>query len=202
MPDSHPLFDAPLGSLAIAVFDLETTGLHPNSDAIIQMAVVKVDEASKGDEWMELVNPGSDHRPISDWLSDFTGIKDEDLDGGLSLADAMAGFNSFVENRVVAGHNIKNFDLGFIKKAESNTGIDVQSYYFIDTLKLMRALHPELSSHTLASCAEFYDIDFDSDALHDALVDTRLTADVMLMQIDELKAINVITFMDMIQYWS
>lgn len=200
MSDPHPIYDAKLVDLDIAVFDLETTGLYPSSDAIIQVAVVKVNAAEIGAEWMTLVDPGDVHRPISEFIEGFTGILDSQLDSAPNLKIMMEGFDEFVGTRIVAGHNVARFDLGFIRRAEIQTGIQVQSDYFVDTLKLMRKLHPELDDKSLSGSAAFYDIPFDPNALHDALVDTRLGAQVMLRQLKELADRGVHTFSDMLQF--
>jgi DNA polymerase III epsilon subunit family exonuclease len=202
MSTPHPLYDAKLSDLDIAVFDLETTGLYASRDAIIQVAVVRVNAGVIGDHWMTLVDPGDSHRPIPEFIEDFTGIEDGQLDGQPDLNSMMTSFDGFVETRVVAGHNVARFDLGFIRRAEIRTGIEVQSDYFIDTLKVMRRLHPDLESKSLSACATHYGSPYDPNNLHDALVDTRLGAEVMLKQIAELADRDVHTFSDMLQFLS
>jgi len=197
----HPLFDKPLKEMDIAVFDLETTGLYPHSDRIIQVAVVTVDAAQiGGDGWMQLVHPGDDHLPLKQKIVELTGITDERLIGQPDMAEVLRTFDDIVGTRVVAGHNVKTFDLRFIRRAEMRHGIDVQSDYYIDTLKLMQKLHPELDGHKLFECGDFYGIDYDESALHDALADTELCARVLLAQIQELQTKGVVTFEDMIRF--
>ncbi|MEL6503580.1 MAG: 3'-5' exonuclease [Pseudomonadota bacterium] len=198
---SHPLYDTPLKELDISVFDLETTGLFAHRDRIIQVAVVQVDQNEVEDGgWMQLVHPGDDHLPLKDIVVDLTGITDDRLEGQPDMGEVLATFDGIVGTRVVAGHNVKNFDLKFIKKAESRHGIDVQSDYYIDTLKLMRKLHPQLPGHKLFQCGDHYGIPYDENALHDALEDTKLCAKVLLAQIAELEEKDVITFDDMINF--
>lgn len=202
MSELHPIYDAKLAAMDIAVFDLETTGLHASQDAIIQVAVVEVNQSVLGEDWMSFVDPGVTHRPIPEFIQDFTGIQDAQLDGAPDLKSMMESFDNFVGTRIVAGHNVARFDLGFIRRAEIRTGVEVQSDYFIDTLKLMRRLHPDLESKKLAACGTFYGIDFDASSLHDALADTRLGAHVMLKQFDDLQNRGVETFSDMLQFLS
>jgi len=197
---SHPLFDAALTDLSIAVFDLETTGLFPSHDRIIQMAVVQVDAGAIGAAWQQLVHPGADHLPLREIVVDLTGITDTALDGQPDEATVLPVFADKIGTRVVAGHNVKRFDIPFVGKAAQRHGIDVQTTFFIDTLKLMRRLHPDLDGHKLADCATHYGLTFDADALHDALVDTQLCAQVMLRQFEELAALGTVTFSDMIDF--
>lgn len=198
---SHPLYDTPLNELDISVFDLETTGLFAHRDRIIQVAVVQIDQNEVEDDgWMQLVHPGSDHLPLKDIVVELTGITDQRLQGQPEMGEVLAAFDEIVGTRVVAGHNIKNFDLKFIKKAEARHGIDVQSDYYIDTLKLMRKLYPDLSGHKLFQCGDYYGIPYDEGSLHDALEDTKLCAKVLLAQIADLEERNINTFDDMIKF--
>lgn len=66
----------------------------------------------------------------------------------------------------------------------------------------MRKLHPELSSHKLSKCGEFYGIYIDEEDLHYALVNTRLTAKVLLAQTSELSDKNIPTFEEMLNFLS
>lgn len=200
--NSHPIYDAKLSEMDIAVFDLETTGLYPSTHAIIQVASIKVSQSALGEEWMSFVNPGAEHRPIPDLIQEYTGIQDDQLDDAPDLKSMMQSFDAFVQTRIVAGHNVARFDLGFVRRAEVSTGVSVQSDYFIDTLKLMRRLHPDLDGKSLAECGTFYGIEFVPAALHDALADTRLSAEVMLKQFADLRDRNVVTFSDMLQFLS
>ncbi|WP_172294004.1 PolC-type DNA polymerase III [Pseudoruegeria sp. HB172150] len=199
---SHPLFDAALIELDIAVFDLETTGLFPHRDRIIQVALVMVDEGEIGASWEQLVNPGTTHLPLDPVVVGLTGITDARLQGQPGMDEVLPAFGTRVGTRVVAGHNVKVFDIPFVEAAERRHGVEVQTTYYVDTLKLMRRLHPELHRHRLADCASHYGLTFNEGDLHDALVDTELTARVMLKQFGELAERGVITFMDMIEFLS
>lgn len=201
MPEEpRSIFDSKLIDLAISVFDLETTGLYAHKDAIIQVAVVNVEAGEIDAEWMDYVNPGQSHRPLSEFITGFTGINDSQLTNAPTLVQAMQKFDEFVGTRIVAGHNIANFDLNFIRRAEAKTGVEVQSFYYIDTLKIMRSLHPEIPSKKLLDCGRFYEIDFNEDELHDALADTRLGASVMLKQFEDLASRGIVTFSDMLDF--
>ena len=193
----HPLFDARLDTLKIAVFDIETTGLYPARDRIIQIAVVPFERNDLADgEWSQIVNPGRDHLPLSDLIVNLTGINTVQVENAPPLATVVEEFDRRVGTRVVAGHNIRAFDLKFMRKAERRHGVDLQLDYYIDTIILMRKLHPELSRFNLASCADFYGLDYDPDLLHDALVDTKLTARLLQAQITELSGAGVHTYGD------
>lgn len=70
-------------------FDLETTGLDPKNDAIIEIALVRFDESGVLESWSTLINPGFS---LPAEASNITGITDEDL--------AEAPFFSDVRERI------------------------------------------------------------------------------------------------------
>ena len=195
-----PLADLELAQLPIAVFDLETTGLFPARDHIIQIALVPVADAQLepgAQEWK--VNPGNDV-PIPQFILHLTHISIDDIRAAPPIEQVLPQFGDAVGARVVAGHNVKSFDLPFVRRAERRVGIDVQTDYYIDTLRLARKLKPNQPDHKLATCAAEYAISFDPDALHDALADTRLCAQLLLAQIADLAASSVVTFGDMLDF--
>ncbi len=61
---------------SIVAFDLETTGLDPKSDAIIEIAMVRFDENGTVEEFSSLVNPGVS---ISEEVENITGISNADV---------------------------------------------------------------------------------------------------------------------------
>ena len=197
----HPIFDAVLLEMPIAVFDLETTGVSSSKDRIIQIAVVPVEAGAVSDEgWDQLVHPGDDHLPLSPFISDLTKITDADLVGQPSMAEVALEFDALVGEKVVAGHNVAAFDLRFMRKVEDRHQLELQTDYYVDTMRLMRKLHPDLENHRLPTCAAYYGLEVDEDGLHNALVDTKLTADLMLKQFEELSGKGVRTFEQMLGF--
>lgn len=201
MDELHPIYDAKLSSTEISVFDLETTGLSSSKNRIIQVAIVQIAGGQIVDDgWDQFVHPGEDHLPLTDIVSNLTGITEADLEGQPDMSLVIEEFDQRVGMRFVAGHNVAGFDLKFMRKAEERHDAELQLDYYVDTLKLMRKLHPDLDSHNLASSAAHYGLEVDSDSLHNALVDTRLTAALLLKQIDELKDKGVETFDQMLNF--
>ena len=202
MPTSlHPIFDARLDAAEIAVFDLETTGLSSSKNRVIQMAIVQVADGRILDGgWSQFVHPGEDHLPLTDIVKGITKIDDNDLKGQPSMAEVIVEFDKRVGEKFVAGHNIASFDLRFMRKAEERHSVELQTDYYVDTIKLMRKLHPDIESHNLATSARYYGLDVDEEKLHNALVDTKLTAELMLKQFEELAAKNVRTFGQMLTF--
>ncbi len=126
-------------------FDLETTGLYPDKDSIIEIGAVKVRNHEVVDQLDILVNPGF---PILTKIVQLTGITDEMVKDAPSIADALATFYDFIGDDVIIGHNIHRFDIPFVKNAAEKCGKKLFMNRYIDTLPLSQALYPEMKSHS------------------------------------------------------
>ena len=94
------------------LFDLETTGLVTELDAIIEISALKVKGGEIIDEFSTLVNPCM-HIPYV--ASCVNGIVDDMVKDAPEIEEALKDFIAFVGNSVLMGHNIKRFDLPFIQ---------------------------------------------------------------------------------------
>lgn len=134
------------------IFDIETTGLTPNSERITEIGAVRV----KGDEVLQefhtFANPG---KPISAKITELTGITDDMVANAPSQAQAIASFKEFVKDTIVIAHNAANFDINFIKVVGEKVGVTFDCQY-IDTLPLAQNLLTELKNHKLDTVAEHY----------------------------------------------
>lgn len=131
--------------------DLETTGLNPKHDKIIEIGAVKVVDGIIQEEFSTFVNP---RRMLEPRIIELTGIMDEDLIHAPDLEEVMVSFLEFCKDLPILGHQVM-FEFSFLKRAAVN-----QNFQFekdgIDTLKLCRILMPEEEKKTLeAACAYF-----------------------------------------------
>ena len=139
------------------VFDLETTGLSPFKDEIIEIGAVKVDkEGQIVDTFTTLVKPA---RPVSEFIRNLTGISNEMLADAPSIYTALPRFNDFVGDATVIGHNV-TFDIAFVNP-------------YIDTLTLTRKVYPGLKSYKLQDLIKEYNLK--TYAAHRALADVVAT---------------------------
>lgn len=154
-------------SKTIVAIDLETTGLDPRSDAIIEIGAVKF----KGDriegEYSTLVNPG---RAIPTAISHLTGISDAMVAKAPRVAEVLPRLTAFVGEATVLGHNTK-FDLGFLQARGVLKYNDVA-----DTYNLAAALLPSAGRYNLGALAK--ELGILLPATHRALDDCRVTVAV------------------------
>ena len=151
------------------IFDLETTGLSTETDAVIEISALKVSGGEIVDEFSTLVNPMM-HIPY--WASSINGITDDMVKDAPVMETALKDFITFIGNSVLVGQNIKRFDLMFIQRdAERYLGKTITNNY-VDTLYLARRYLPELESHSLESLSHHYDISYEG--AHRALADCHI----------------------------
>ena len=75
------------------VIDIETTGLDPSSDSIIEVAGLKVKNNTIVDSFSSLINPGF---LISDFISNLTGITNDQLSSAPDLFSVLNDFYNFL----------------------------------------------------------------------------------------------------------
>lgn len=155
------------------VFDLETTGISPARDRVVEISAVKVRGGKVVDSFTTLVNPGMH---ISEGASRVNGITDEMVADAPDFSVALADFLRFAGGDVLVGHNIVRFDLKFLRR-------DMEHYFgrplpndYIDTLPLSREVLPGLAHHRLVDLASYYQIS--TRGAHRALADSLMNQQV------------------------
>ncbi|MDE7157059.1 MAG: topoisomerase DNA-binding C4 zinc finger domain-containing protein [Lachnospiraceae bacterium] len=148
------------------VFDLETTGISPLSDDIIEISALKVVNGMVVEEFSSLINPG---RPIPYQATRVNHITDEMVQNAPDIAWGIQRFLEFTGNHILVGHNIHNFDLNFIYDAVMHLyGKEFQNDY-IDTLVMSKKCLPQLPSHKLVDIAAYFGLN--TNGAHRALQD-------------------------------
>lgn len=151
------------------VFDLETTGISPMKDSIIEISAVKVENRKVTDTFSSLVNP---KRPIPYAASAVNGITDEMVKDEPTIDVILPKFIDFIGNDILVGHNIHSFDMIFIwNAAEALYGKTITNNY-IDTLPMARSCLTQLRHHKLVDIAAYYEIS--TEGAHRALADCMM----------------------------
>ncbi len=159
------------------VFDLETTGLNPLEDQIIEISAVKVEKGEVCGTFSTLVDPG---RPIPRAASKVNGITDEMVAGAPTMEKAMEQFLAFIGPAVLVGHNIHCFDMKFLYQAIcAGMGKALPNDY-IDTLPMARACLPRLRRHRLTDLAAHFYISTEGAhrALNDCMMNEKCYAEM------------------------
>lgn len=158
------------------VIDVETTGRSPQWDHIIEVAAVKISDGQEAGRFSSLIQPPS--MPggtfVDDFIEALTGITDEMLAGAPFAPDVLEEFATFVGDTPVVGHCV-SFDINFLYDSFDRYLDRPFSNDYIDTLRLARKLHPEMSHHRLADLVQLFDVAH-NDA-HRAMGDVQATAE-------------------------
>ncbi len=148
-------------------FDIETTGLFPDVDRVVEIGAVRFDiQGRELGRFEQLVNP---ERPMSPSAEAIHGLGDEDLADAPTIAEVLPRFLAFLQHPFFSettspnatdeppssfvAHNAR-FDAGFLGSACVRLGWEIPTVAVIDTLDLARRHYPEAPDHKLATLAK------------------------------------------------
>jgi len=158
--------------IEFVVFDLETTGLSPKRNAIIEIGAIHYTHGQDNHRsFQSFVDPG---KPIPKKISKLTGITDDMVTGADGPEVALREFLKFVGGCTLVAYNA-SFDMGFLRHHGGKHGLDVD-IPAIDALRSARRAWPDLPNHKLATVAKHLDIDVGQS--HRALDDCLTTLHV------------------------
>ncbi len=163
-----------------AALDLETTGLDPARDRVIEIGAVAFNEEVVTSTLEELVDPG---RAVPDTVLRLTGIKQEDLRGAASPELALRRLAEFLRGRQPVGHGAR-LDVSFLEAA----GLWEPGREVLDTLDVARILLPAAGSHSLPLLST--EMGFNQPRPHRALDDADATRQLLLRLREEAIALD------------
>lgn len=179
------------------VFDLETTGLYPNSgDSIIEIGAVKVENGKIIDRYDELINPGIN---LNDEIVRITCITDEMLENKRDEKEAIIDFMKWAGNNTLVAHNAK-FDISFLDSAYKKYNLGELNNKVIDTLGMSRYLESNERYHNLATLVKRYEIPWDEDKHHRGDYDSEGTALILIKMLKKLQLNDISTINDLSKY--
>jgi DNA polymerase-3 subunit epsilon/ATP-dependent DNA helicase DinG len=151
----------------LVALDIETTGLEPERDAILEIGAIKFKGERVEGEFSTLLNPG---RKISTFITQLTGITDAMVVNAPRLNTVLPDLEEFVGDAPVIGHNVK-FDLSFLRARKTLKYNDA-----LDTYDLASVLLPTAGRYNLGALAK--ELGVILPATHRALDDCRVTVAV------------------------
>lgn len=169
----------------LAFFDLETTGLDPVKDRIVEISIVRVAVNGEKEVRTKRINPGI---PIPAESSVIHGIRDEDVREAPSFKQVAASLAEFLQGCDLAGFNMIKFDLPMLTEEFLRAGIDfdVSNRKLVDAQKIFYLMEPR----TLTAAYKFY-CNKDLVAAHSAEADTLATHEILLAQIERYQNISL-----------
>jgi DNA polymerase-3 subunit epsilon len=133
-------------------FDLETTGIQPKTDAIVEIGAVRFDGAEPVDTFCSLINPG---RPIPPEASAVNGITDEMVAGKPTVENVLADLAAFCGELPLVAHNAP-FDFKFLLSAVETHKAKAPSGPVLDTCALSRIVFPGMINYKLGTLVNHF----------------------------------------------
>lgn len=140
----------PNGIIAI---DLETTGLSPLVDKVIEIGAIKITKI-RSEIFETLINP---EIPIPAHTTDIHGITDDMVKEAPKIHEVLKEFSEFLGDLPIVAHNAK-FDLGFIVQNLQKLNIPLSNSKVYCSVKLSRTTHPEMENHKLKTLVHEHNI--------------------------------------------
>lgn len=153
------------------VFDIETTGLDPYKDKIIEIGGVKLKGKDIIDTFSVFINPEME---IPQEITVLTNITNDMVKDAETVEKVLPKFLEFCKDTTVVAHNAK-FDVGFINQKAKNLDMEF-SPSVIDTLHWGRILLPDQKRFGLKNIANYFNISLENH--HRAVDDAKATVEI------------------------
>jgi DNA polymerase III subunit epsilon len=137
--------------MKLAFVDIETTGMTPNRNEIIEFSVILTQNLKIEEEYSTLIKPSTD---IPDLITSFTGITNNDIRNAPRFSDVAVKLKLLLKDYILVAHNIA-FDYSFLNEEFRKAHID----YFpskLCSVKMFKFLHPGLKSYSLDSLIKHF----------------------------------------------
>ena len=155
------------------VFDLETTGMSPDKDEIVEISAIKVKDGEIVDEFSSLVNPGM---PIPAGASAVNGITDDMVADAPGFEEVFELFLEFIGEEVLVGHNIAGFDMHFLYRYAMQYWNKTLDNNYVDTVVIAKKCFPQMAHRRLTDLAAHYKLN--TEGAHRALFDCEMNQKV------------------------
>ena len=169
----------------LAFFDLETTGIDPRQDKIVEIAIVRrePDGTRHGRVWR--VDP---ERPIPKEATAVHGIRDEDVRGLPPFRAVAPEIVAHLADADLAGYNVRKFDVPLLERELKESGVDLAlaGRRVIDAMTIFHRKEPR----DLSAAVKFF-LGRMHDGAHGAEADVLASLDVLEAQLaryDDLPA--------------
>lgn len=170
------------------VLDVETTGLSPKTEEIIEIALAKVANGEPAGKFTSLIKP---RKSVPPRIVSLTGLTDAMLENAPSFSDIAKDVEQFIGRSIVLAHNAI-FDLSFLSEAFSKCGIK-SNFQYLDTIKIAKMAYPNLKNYKLETLIS--ELDLAETQSHRAMDDVQCTLKLYQLACKKLgnPLINAIT---------
>jgi DNA polymerase-3 subunit epsilon len=162
----------------IICFDLETTGVDPGTDRIVQISILRVEPDGSREVRTRKINP---ERPIPAEATAVHGIRDEDVADAPTFRRVARGLLDLLEGADLAGFNVARFDIPLLEREFRDCGLTLglERRRIVDAMAIFHRMEPR----DLSAATRFY-LGREHIGAHDAEADVAASFDVLEAQLE------------------
>lgn len=188
MKEKEKVFDTSselLTSLNFCVIDLETTGGNPETEKIIEIGMVKIENRRIAEERSFLINPQKD---IPDFVQKLTGIRKADVEHSPKIEEVIDEIITFIGDSILVAHNT-SFDIPFLNGVLKKLQRPTLDNKVICTNIMTKYMIPDIMSSNLNYMSSIFGISHSQ--AHRAIEDARATGMLLLKYMDIFESKNI-----------
>lgn len=174
-----------LSSLKFCVIDLETTGGNPDTEKIIEIGMVKIENRKISEERSFLINPQKD---IPDFVQKLTGIRKADVEHSPLIEEVIDEIVQFIGDTILVAHNT-SFDIPFLNGVLKRLQRPTLENKVICTNIMTKYMIPDIMSSNLNYMSSIFGIPHSQ--AHRAIEDARATGLLLLKYMDIFESKNI-----------
>ena len=161
----------------LASIDLETTGVNPGTDRIVEIAIVKILPDGTRSVKRKLINP---EMPIPKTSSDIHGITDEMVKDAPTFRQVALELKQVLDGCDIAGYNSNRFDIPVLMEEflRAQVEFDMKGRRLVDVQKIFH----QMEQRTLSAAYKFY-CNKNLDGAHSAEADATATYEILEAQL-------------------
>ena len=163
---------------SIVCYDLETTGVDPGTDRIVEISILRVEPDGSRVTRTRRINPG---RPIPEGATAVHGIRDEDVADAPSFRQIAKGLAETLEGADLAGFNVARFDIPLLDREFRDNGFDLglDKRRIVDAMTIFHRMEPR----DLSAATRFY-LGREHSGAHEAEADVAASFEILEAQLE------------------
>lgn len=175
--DKRPEISKRKKETKFVAIDVETTGLSPLYNELIEISAIKYEGAKKLDTFSTLIKP---KKEVSSTITNLTGITNKMLEDAPTIEKVMPELIEFIGDNPIVAHNA-NFDYSFL---QNNSNKSFTNNKVIDTVAISRKMLPNLPNHKLNTVARY--IGIQEEGYHRAEFDCECCAKIYMKYLENI----------------
>jgi DNA polymerase-3 subunit epsilon len=172
---------------SFVAFDLETTGIQPETDAVVEIGAVKFVDGLPQTPFSTLVDP---QRPIPPDAQVVHGISDAEVRGQPLLRDLLPKLADYCGDLPLVAHNGR-FDFKFLEAAVKREKVKAPGGPLLDTFSLSKKVFPGLLNYRLETLTRHFE--FPNTVFHRAAEDAEYCGKIFLRILETLEKNRIST---------